>query len=827
LSRQEYAEAEKLIAKAAAAVPDATAPLVAWGYLYLSQSEPEKAAAKFAEAAKLDPDDWWIKAAQAQVRASEGDCESAAAAYQNLSSEHPREGSLRLDSAHAKWCLGDINRALELARGAAEIEPYNADAHLTLAQLYATQERWDEALRAYVQAARYSAVAAGAHSGIGDAYLDQGNLDAVEAEARLTTELDPNDRRGFAGLCITYWFKNEPEKMLAPCEQAVKLDPKNEDDRARWGVALVVNGRFKEAIDVLSQNVADNPEHPLSHMYLGISNLRLKQYDAAKKELETYQKITESDDQRLGYLISSLDQGWELREAKALEYMRDIEPSASRAITWKVESTGQVTRTLAAAIKAKADEEPEALYQTALDALAVASYFVPRIVPEINGGAVIRATDAAGKPLFALDVGTSDQWDYLIGELSRDQLDERADFVQPTGGTRTPDMTDKLVQTTGADVAKLRGLVAKQTIPFARLKQSGLEEYLKASIDEEDRTEARNDQLLLTLLGALDPKVDFLKAQEDLMGEQTLGFCDTDDKTFHVVQDKAPGLSDRMTAAHEYVHALQDQSFEIGKAQEEQQNDDRRIAYDALVEGDAELATVQYAQQKLPVLELLQTFEAAQAETDDEKLEQSPPVFRGWVEFPYNQGMVFVQGVHDTGGWEAVNDLYKKPPASTEQVLHPERYRAGEAPVEVTLPDLSKTLGAEWKIAHENVLGELTWRLALAELVGPASAERAADGWGGDRYALLRQGEDGPGAALMRTTWDTPEDAEEFWAVIRTALTGRPEFNEVVHDLTGRAYTRTFKGPGASWIVRLDGADVTLAIGPTEEIAGKLNDAVK
>jgi tetratricopeptide (TPR) repeat protein len=826
-SRREFEEADKRIAEVAAANPKATEPLVDWGYLLLARDEPEKAAAKFSQAAVLDPEDWWVKAAQAQVRMVEGECESAAAAYQDLSAAHPREGSLRLDSARSKWCLGDVNRTLELVRGASELEPYNFDAFWMLAQIYATQERWDEAIAAYVQAARYGPVAAGAHSGLGDIYINQNNLDALEEEARLTTELDPTDRRGFAGLCIAQWLRNEPEKMLGPCEQAVKLEPKNEDDRSRWGVALTLNGRNEEAIDVLERNMADNPENALSHLYLGLSNLHLKQYDAAKKALETYQKITQEDEERLTYLISSLDQGWELREAKALEYMKETEPSAGRSITWKIESTGQVTRTLAAAIKAKAGEKPEDLYQTALDALAVASYLLPRWSPEINGGTVIRATDIAGKQLFALEVGSRDQWDYLTREFGRDQFDERVDFVQPAGGKRTPEMTDKLVKTAGADVAKLRGLAAKQEVPFERLTQSKLEEHLKATIDDEDRQEARNDGLLLTLLGALDPGVDFLKAQEDLMGEQTLGFYDTDDKAFHVVQDKAPGLSDRMTAAHEYVHALQDQAFEIGKAQDEEKNDDRSIAYSALVEGDAELATVQYAREKLPALELLETIEASVAEADQEKLEQSPTVLRGWLEFPYDQGMVFVQGVHDTGGWEAVNDLFKNPPASTEQVLHPERYRSGEKPVEVTLPDLSKTLGAGWAVTHENVLGELTWRLALTELVGPASAERAADGWGGDHYTLLRQGEDGPGAVLLRTAWDTPEDAEEFWAVIRTGLAGRPKFSEVVHVLTGPATTRYFSGPNVFWIVRLDGANVTLAIGPTEEIAAKLNDAAK
>jgi tetratricopeptide (TPR) repeat protein len=823
-SRQEYVEAERLISEAAAAAPQATEPLLDWGYLYLEQSEPEKAAAKFAEAARLDAGDFWIEDARARVRMDEGDCESAAATYQDLSSDHPREGSLRLSSAVAKWCLGDVNRALELARQVTVMEPYNADAYWMLATLYTSQDRWDEALEAYVKAARYSPVAAGAHSGLGDVYIGQGDLDALEAEAGITARLDPNDERGFTGLCLAYWNKNEPEKMLTPCEKAAELDPQNADDLGRWGAALVVNGRFQEAIDVLSRSAVDNPEHPLTRLYLGIANLRTKQYPAAKKEFETYQRLTGVDDTRLNWLVSSLDQGWELREAKGLEYLVETAKALGSPATWKIESANPPTRTLTATLKAEADEEPEATYRAAVNLLEAACFLLPRTEPLIDGGTMVRATDAAGKPLFTLEVETSDQWNYLTFELTEEQFVERVDFVQPAGGKPSPEMTDKLVKTTGDDVAKLRGLDAKEAIPFERLKQSELVEHLKASIDEEDRDQARSDQLLLTLLGALDPEVDLLEAEEGLMGEQTLGFYDPDDETFHVVQDKAPGLTDRMTAAHEYVHALQDQYFEIGKARDQEKNDDRGIAYDALVEGDATLATVLYTSEKLPALEMLQTIEASEAEADMEQLAKSPSVLRGWLEFPYSHGMAFVQPVYETGGWEAVNDLYAKPPASTEQVLHPERYRAGEMPVEVALPDLSNTLGAEWKVIYENVLGELTWRLVLNELVGPASAERAADGWGGDRYVLLRQGDEGPGAVLMRAAWDTPEDAEEFWAVIRAGLAGRPEFNEVVHELTGSGHTRYFQGPEVFWIVNLDGANVTLAIGPTEEAAAKLND---
>jgi hypothetical protein len=130
--------------------------------------------------------------------------------------------------------------------------------------------------------------------------------------------------------------------------------------------------------------------------------------------------------------------------------------------------------------------------------------------------------------------------------------------------------------------------------------------------------------------------------------------------------------------------------------------------------------------------------------------------------FPYQQGANFVASLQKEGGWPAVDKAYAQPPVSTEQILHPSKYQAGEKPQDVPLPDLVSGLGADWTEVDDDVLGELEIMAYLSQYAGADVASRAAEGWGGDHYAVLRQ-KDGGYAVAILTKWDSPKDATEFF----------------------------------------------------------------
>jgi hypothetical protein len=227
-----------------------------------------------------------------------------------------------------------------------------------------------------------------------------------------------------------------------------------------------------------------------------------------------------------------------------------------------------------------------------------------------------------------------------------------------------------------------------------------------------------------------------------------------------------------VTFAHEFDHALQDQNFGLSNLHLDAiGQSDQALAHLSVPEGDATLLMGVWAQQRLTGAELVQLIKEANDPEQAKILAEMPEVLKQNLLFPYSYGLNMVTDAQAKGGWAAVNALYSKPPASTEQVLHPDKYASAEAPIAVSFPkDLATRLGAGWSVAMADTLGEfeLDLWLKVAGKVDPAVASAAARGWGGDRVVLVTNGD--RAGAVIDTRWDTPQDAAEFAAAAQTAL---------------------------------------------------------
>jgi hypothetical protein len=344
-----------------------------------------------------------------------------------------------------------------------------------------------------------------------------------------------------------------------------------------------------------------------------------------------------------------------------------------------------------------------------------------------------------------------------------------------------------------AQVQDLRSI--DPTTPVARgtFDQAGLCAYLRTSFREDNPpdlivgTERLYKHLLL-----MPEDASLAQLYLDLLTSQVAGLYDDDDKRMYVVTaDGGIGPAEEITYAHEFTHALQDQRFNLKQLMgEEFDQSDRQMARAALVEGDATLLMSLWAQQNLTAAELGEVASTVDP-ASQAVLERMPAILKDPLLFPYTQGVnlalaAFTQG----GGYAGVDALFANPPASTEQVLHPEKLEAREAPVAVTFPDdLAAPLGDGWKVSLQDTLGELLLGIVLKEGGAEATLDAAA-GWGGDRIALV-EGPNGEVAVVLNTAWDTAADADEFMTALdstaaklvaagRSAGVFRPSQNRVV-----------------------------------------------
>ena len=314
-----------------------------------------------------------------------------------------------------------------------------------------------------------------------------------------------------------------------------------------------------------------------------------------------------------------------------------------------------------------------------------------------------------------------------------------------------------------ARVSVLRGLYSVGDIHRRFISREELRERLL------DDLGARRDELLAVgrfyeILGVIDPGTDLYELFVDLYSENVLGFFDTAEYELYVVDEDFRELSpqDRLTYAHEFVHALQSQHFDIGSMMdsEETKNDaDRKAAYLAMVEGDAVLLQTIY------MLENMTEQEQAAAQglqIDMSTYLAAPNLIQRIFVFPYVEGAQFVYQFFARGGWPEVDALYERAPSSTEQIIHPGKYVLEEEPVDVDIPSLVGALGEGWSELRRDTFGEFALLAYLEDGLGQREAAIAAAGWGGDEYVVY-SGPDGSYALVHRYEWDSLRDAEEFF----------------------------------------------------------------
>lgn len=357
-----------------------------------------------------------------------------------------------------------------------------------------------------------------------------------------------------------------------------------------------------------------------------------------------------------------------------------------------------------------------------------------------------------------------------------------------------------------AALEKLRELKFKRDVPAEQQDLEAFKEFAMAEMEETFPAE-RFERVLegMLRLGLVKERFDLGETVLNALLSQAGGYYNPDNGTFYYLMTGLGESGISAIAAHELVHALQDQHFDLKQVTEELEKiampedgprqDDRVLAVRALIEGEATYVQILWQvkemmgfdlmanpaqerqalqmQANMDIDQIAQMAKAQMAMTGEELPEDMMKAMEAMKDIPryilepmyaaYFKGAYFSMAVRQAKGWEGLSNVYQSMPVSSEQVLHPEKYLTNrDEPTIIELPDLLFVDEAGWTKIDEAVHGEFYLDVMLrTQGVAKPKAAAATAGWDGDIYRAYRN-EAGDVFFVFASTWDSDEDAREF-----------------------------------------------------------------
>lgn len=330
---------------------------------------------------------------------------------------------------------------------------------------------------------------------------------------------------------------------------------------------------------------------------------------------------------------------------------------------------------------------------------------------------------------------------------------------------QTDDGAQRIAQTLIPQVERAVGLSFRRPPAIAVRTREQVRQFLTRKLAAEyPPAELEANARTYRAFRLIPDTLDLRQLLVDLYSEQVAGFFDPDSSRLFVVRGADPTMV-RAVLAHELVHALQDQHTRLNAILKMRGQNDRQMAGQAVIEGQAMVAMISVMSGgQVPELSQIRGM-IRQQQGAMPVFATAPKIIQEAMLFPYTSGGEFVQAFEQRRASVEEQPFNDRLPVSTEQILHFSRYTSGEKPVNVTI-----AASPGDTLVYDDNFGEFETRVAL-ETWGATEGQAAAgaSGWNGDRYAVLgtRTGT----AVIWAVAFDSPADAQEFERTLRTNWT--------------------------------------------------------
>jgi hypothetical protein len=327
-------------------------------------------------------------------------------------------------------------------------------------------------------------------------------------------------------------------------------------------------------------------------------------------------------------------------------------------------------------------------------------------------------------------------------------------------------------------LSDISGFQIRKQLPFQLVTRAEVNKFLKDQIRRSVKPEElRAEEATLRKFGFVPPDFDLKKTTIDLLTEQAAAFYDFHRKKLFI-SDWATQNMREVALVHELAHALADQNFPIrkflGKGSEDSE---QSLARETVVEGQASWLMIEYgARQSGRTLKDPRTAaELLKDQPDGGDGDSAYPVFskaplyiRRTLMFPYEEGEKFQQAVFLKEGKAAFSRVFDSPPASTAQVIHPDRYFAKIVP---TSPELPKPIRHAKTFVGGSV-GELDQRILLQQYLDSGSADDLAPRLKGSSYRIDEIKPDRQ-MLVYASEWEDEKAASQYFSAYQRILRGK------------------------------------------------------
>jgi hypothetical protein len=333
----------------------------------------------------------------------------------------------------------------------------------------------------------------------------------------------------------------------------------------------------------------------------------------------------------------------------------------------------------------------------------------------------------------------------------------------------------KEVPAIAEELTQISGMQLRHPVPCDFITKAKINEFLNKRIKEEAKPEEiRAEELTLKKFGLVPQDFDLAKTTVDLLTEQAAAFYDYDRKKLFITESTTTEPQEPVLA-HELSHALADQSFNLGKyIRQGRKSDDGSTARLAVMEGQATWLMSEYLARRngqslktSPELVAMMSTMSDSAGGQYPVFDKAPLYLRLTLVFPYTKGMLFQQAVVQRDGNGGFAEVFRHPPQSTQQILHPEKYFENLKPADPALPD-PHLHGYKGLVGGS--LGELEHGILLEQFAGKEKAAELAPHWRGCNFELRENKKAGRVVLLYSSQWDSEENAQRYFTAYRDLL---------------------------------------------------------